>query len=413
MAEKWDFTMEDTRARVGTKRLKQSSPVDIRAAGEHISSVSCHNYSGQHRTVLLVDSYVASVMNLVLAPFLVHAFRYLLCLMNGYKKQFKRDAKATSALRQKERAEGIAKKWGLPWPESSRKGQWGRMRRECLMKQELYATIQCIVDGKEQEPANPPQLLLGSSQGESHNSVGFKQGECHEESNDYGEGNGGEGNGGEGNGGEGNGGEGNGGEGNGGEGNGGEGNGGEGNGGEGNGGEGNGGEGNGGEGNGREGNGGEGEGNDGTSNHQKERGSNKLSKLHRPAWMKELFFSLQASLKLSIKDTCGWVMENTLSKWKTTDLFHCLHMEKQLEKKENHQIPDATGKKRGPKPSRPCGEIQQSKTNNTRVPYSLLCLLAGMVVAQYNAGFPLSTTLLMPMVLGIFKVHKISWVPSQ
>ena len=232
------------------------------------------------------------------------------------------------------------------------------------MKRELYATIQHIVEGKEQEPANPPQLLLGSSLGESHNSVGFKQGECHEESNDYGEGNGGEGNCGERNGGEGNGG------------------GGEGNGSEGNGGEGNGGEGNGGEGNGGEGNGGEGEGNDGTSNHQKERGSNKLSKLHRPAWVKELFFSLQASLKLSIKDTCGWVMENTLSKWKTTDLFHCLHMEKQLEKKENHQIPDATGKKRGPKPSRPCGEIQQSKTNNTRVPYSLLCLLAGMVISS-------------------------------
>ena len=93
------------------------------------------------------------------------------------------------------------------------------------MKQELYAKIQRIVEGKEQEPANPPQLLFGSSQSEkdkeSHNSAGFKQGEGHEESNDDGEGNGGEGN-------------------------------------------------------------GEGEGNDGTSDHQKERGSNKLSKLHRP-----------------------------------------------------------------------------------------------------------------------------------
>ena len=38
-----------------------------------------------------------------------------------------RQAKTTAALRQKERAEGVAKKWGLPWPEPSRKGQWGRM----------------------------------------------------------------------------------------------------------------------------------------------------------------------------------------------------------------------------------------------------------------------------------------------
>ena len=36
----------------------------------------------------------------------------------------------------------------------------------------------------------------------------------------------------------------------------------------------------------------------------------KLSKLHRPTWVKELFFSQQASQKLSIKDACGWVMEN-------------------------------------------------------------------------------------------------------
>ena len=103
------------------------------------------------------------------------------------------------------------------------------------MKRALYAKIQHIVEGKEQEPPNPPQLLFGSSQGEkdkeSHNSAGFKQGEGHEESNDDGEENDGEENGGEGNGGEGN---------------------------------------------------GEGEGNDGTSDHQKERGSNKLSKLHRP-----------------------------------------------------------------------------------------------------------------------------------
>eukprot|EP00731_Ephydatia_muelleri_P002258 Em0001g2258a len=66
----------------------------------------------------------------------------------------------------------------------------------------LYAKIQRIVEGKEQEPANPPQLLLGSSRGEKgkegHNSAGFKQGEGHEESNDDDDCNGGEGNGGEG-----------------------------------------------------------------------------------------------------------------------------------------------------------------------------------------------------------------------
>ncbi|KAL5516980.1 hypothetical protein EMCRGX_G002442 [Ephydatia muelleri] len=178
----------------------------------------------------------------------------------------------------------------------------------------LYAKIQRIVEGKEQEPANPPQLLLGSSRGEKgkegHNSAGFKQGEGHEESNDDDDCNGGEGNGGE--------------------------------------------------------------------------------------------------------DTCGWVMENMHSVFfpngKPLISSTVCTWKKQLEKKEAHQIADATGKKRGPKPSRPCGEIQQSKTNNTKVPYSLLCLLAGMVVAQYNARFPLSTTLLMPMVL---KIHKISWVPSQ
>ena len=34
-------------------------------------------------------------------------------------------------------------------------------------------------------------------------------------------------------------------------------------------------------------------------------------------------------------------------------------------------------------------------------------------MAEYNAGFPLSTTLLIPMVLGFFEVYKISWVPSK
>ena len=93
------------------------------------------------------------------------------------------------------------------------------MSRECLMKRELYATIQRIVEGKEQEPANPPQSLLGSSRGatgkENHNGAGYKQGEGHESNDGDGEGNGVEGNGVEGNGVEGNGVEVNGGEGNG------------------------------------------------------------------------------------------------------------------------------------------------------------------------------------------------------
>ena len=308
-----------------------------------------------------------------------------------------REAKTTAALRQKERAEGIAKKWGLPWPEPSRKGQWGRMSREFRMKRELYAKIQRIVEGKEPEPASSPQLPVGSALG--------AKGSTGHEVND---GNGGDGNGGEGNGGEGNGGDGNGSEGNGSEGNGSEGNGGEGNGGEGNGGEGNGGEGNGGVGNGGE----DGDKDDEVSDHQK------LSKLHRPTWVKELFFSLQASQKLSIKDACGWVMENMPSVFcpngKPLTSSTVCTWKKQLERKETHQTGDTSGKKkRGPKLSHPCGELQQSKTNNTKVPYSLLCILAGMVVAQYNAGFPLSTTLLMPMVLGLFEVHKISWVPSK
>ena len=44
-----------------------------------------------------------------------------------------RDAKTAAA----PRAEGIAKEWGLPWLEPSRKGQWGRMSLECTMKRQL------------------------------------------------------------------------------------------------------------------------------------------------------------------------------------------------------------------------------------------------------------------------------------
>eukprot|EP00731_Ephydatia_muelleri_P012093 Em0006g987a len=169
-----------------------------------------------------------------------------------------REAKAAVALRKKERAEGIAEKWGLPWPPL---GQWGRISNEFLKKQQLYATIQRIVEGREQEPEIPP---------------------------------------------------------------------------------------------------------------------------HK---------------------TC------ILPKWQASDAFNSLYLEEANDKAP--QTSEPPQKKRGPKPSGECGVVPKSKTNNTKVPYSLLCLLAGMIVAQYNAGFPLSSTLLMPMVLGFFEVHKISWVPSK
>eukprot|EP00731_Ephydatia_muelleri_P002885 Em0001g2885a len=175
MAEKWDFTKED--ARICAKPLKQSSLLAF-----------------TQQVPLMPDERIQQTIE-------------------------EREAKTTAALRQKERAEGIAKKWGLPWPEPSRKGQWGRMSREFRMKRELYAKIQRIVEGKEPEPASPPQLPVGSALG----AKGSTQAEGHEVN----EGNGGEGNVDEDNGSEGNGGEGNGSEGNGSEGNGGDGNGGE------------------------------------------------------------------------------------------------------------------------------------------------------------------------------------------
>ena len=239
-----------------------------------------------------------------------------------------REAKTTAALRQKKRAEGIAKKWGLPWPEPSRKGQWGRMSREFRMKRELYAKIQRIVEGKEPEPASP-QLPVGyalgakgSTQAEGHEVNEGNVGEGNVDKDNGGEGNGGEGNGGEGNGSEGNGGEGNGSEGNGGEGNGSEGNGSEGNGGEGNGGEGNGSEGNGSEGNGGEGNGSEGngsEGNGGEGNGSEGNGGEGII----------LFI---ASFPEVINQRRVWLgngeyAQRILSQWQTPHLFHCLHME--------------------------------------------------------------------------------------
>ena len=50
----------------------------------------------------------------------------------------------------------------------------------------------------------------------------------------------------------------------------------------------------------------QGESQDGETSHQRDR----LTKLHRPTWVKELFFSLQTAQKLSLKETCDWVMEH-------------------------------------------------------------------------------------------------------
>ena len=138
-----------------------------------------------------------------------------------------------------------------------------------------------------------PILLLGSSWGatgkENHNGAGYKQGEDHESNDGDGEVNGVEGNGVEDYGGE--------------------------------------------------GNGSEGEGSGGESDPLS---SNKLSKLHRPTWVKELFFSLQASQKLSIKDTYGWVMENMSSVFcpngKPLTLSAVCPWKKQLEKKETTKL---------------------------------------------------------------------------
>ena len=44
----------------------------------------------------------------------------------------------------------------------------------------------------------------------------------------------------------------------------------------------------------------------GPDSHQRDR----LSKLHRPTWVKELFFSLQTAQKVSLNETCDWVMEH-------------------------------------------------------------------------------------------------------
>ena len=111
-------------------------------------------------------------------------------------------------------------------------------------------------------------------------------------------------------------------------------------------------------------------------------------KLPRPRWIS---FSLQSSQKLSDKDMCDWVKNHmsdvfchpqttTVSTWK-----------KLIEKEKNApkvQEPEAiTGKKRGPR------TLWANKEHQSALQH-LLCILASMIVAEYNSGFPLSSILL-------------------
>ena len=133
------------------------------------------------------------------------------------------------------------------------------------MKQQLYARIQRIVEGKEQEQETAPPALTSSigshAQGkESHNSHSRTQGEYQDgEGSTQSEGHEGEGEGQDGEGSKVQDGEGS-----------------------------------------AQGHGQDGEGStlgQGPDSHQRDR----LSKLHRPTWVKELFFSLQTAQKLSLR----------------------------------------------------------------------------------------------------------------
>ena len=97
-----------------------------------------------------------------------------------------------------------------------------------------------------------------------------------------------------------------------------------------------------------------------------------------------LFFSLTNCSKVILKrNVTGWVMEHmpsvlcpngkplmpsTVCTWK-----------KQMEREDNapHTSEPPQKKKHGPKPSGEGGVVLKSKTNNTKVPDSLLCLLEG------------------------------------
>lgn len=128
--------------------------------------------------------------------------------------------------------------------------------------------------------------------------------------------------------------------------------------------------------------------------------------------MKDLFFSIRESRGFKTDSAaCKWVCETmpevfcplgvnltiqTVSTWRN-----------QRDKTQNVD----TIKKKGPKTKTP-GEVPRSSKDNTKVPWGILCILASMILGQYSAGFPLSTTLLAPMVLAFFSTHDITWVPS-
>ena len=117
-----------------------------------------------------------------------------------------------------------------------------------------------------------------------------------------------------------------------------------------------------------------------------------MTKLHRPTWVKELFFSLQTAQKLFLNETCPvgyaahaqWVMQHMPSVFcpngKPLMPSTVCTWKKQMEREDNAphtSEPSQNLKKRGPKPSGECGVVPKSKTNNTKVPDSLLCLLEG------------------------------------
>ena len=76
----------------------------------------------------------------------------------------------------------------------------------------------------------------------------------------------------------------------------------------------------------------------------------------------------------------------------------------------------AKGKqKRGRKPSRPLGEVPAPVPGKSHsiIPHALLCVLASMIVAQYQAGFTITTALLAPLVLAFLETHDITWKPAK
>ena len=53
------------------------------------------------------------------------------------------------------------------------------------------------------------------------------------------------------------------------------------------------------------------------------------------------------------------------------------------------------------------------KKKNTKVPHALLCLLASLILAQSVAGLPLSSTLIILMMLALFQSKGHAWEPSK